>query len=463
MDVNSLSLKPVLCLLLVMGFLLFVYQMDASESVKALTDKEGLYKMCLVPKSISPTQFDEMLKARFTTPTLNYNQFNNGKELPKNEYLETLCFKNLRIYTSRFSWTTINLFEHTKTVKRDFLERYAKPEIKACKEKRCVILPFSKESIKEQRPNPLILVKNREKTIKEDKITHELEKLTAFGKENGDDDLLKISEVVKILETSTLKVPNIIHFVSFSCHEYKISAYLTMLSALKHQKPELILLHTDCEPTGWYWRLFRTAAGKKLRIVRKTAPTSIFGNAVNTVEHRSDVARLHILLQVGGIYLDSDTLVMRSLDDLRRHDMVLGEESHISLANGAVLASKDSWFLKRWFQEYENFDDKHWGISSTQTPMALWQLFPEEIHVVEVLMMRPNWLKFQMLHNGFFDWSRHYTVHLTTRFMDEFDRKRTLTQFAVLNTSYGEVARKVLWGDSSFRDVQNEVLNPHNW
>ena len=78
-------------------------------------------------------------------------------------------------------------------------------------------------------------------------------------------------------------------------------------------------------------------------------------------------------------------------------------------------------------------------------------------------MMRPNWLKFQMLHNGFFDWSRHYTVHLTTRFMDEFDRKRTLTQFAVLNTSYGEVARKVLWGDSSFRDVQNEVLNPHNW
>ena len=466
MNVISSRSKPILLFVfIVVFFLILVYQMDATKRLGVLNihfkaDIDELDSMCLSPKNVSLKQLNSILKVWFTIPTLNYNQFNNGKKLPQNEYIEALCFKNLQVYTSSFSYKTINLTEHSNLAKRKFLEKYANPEIKACKEKRCVLKPYSKE---EKRPDPYILIKNNEKTINEVKINNELNKLSVFGKENGDDDLLKIPEIVKILEKKSFKVPNIVHFVSFSCHEYKISAYLTMLSALKHQSPDLILLHTDCEPTGWYWELFKTAAGNMLKIVRKTPPKSIFGNPIKVVEHQADIARLHILLQIGGIYLDSDTLVMKSLDELRKYNIVLGEESLISLANGAVLTNKDSWFLKRWFQEYENFDDGHWGISSVETPRALWQLFPEEIHVVEVLMMRPNWLEYQMLHHGFFDWSNHYTVHLSTRFMDKFDKFRTLTQFAVLNTSYGEVARKILWGDSSFRDVQTEVLNPHNW
>ena len=466
MNVKFSRLKPILLgVFLFMFFLLFVYHMDATKHVNALSinflaDKVDFTEMCLTPKNITQSNLDAFLKARFTTPTLNYSQYSNGKALPENENLEASCFKNLRIYTSMFSWNTVNLTEHTRNVKNNFLEKYANPPIKACKEKRCVIKPYSKD---EERPDPSILIENKEKTIDEDKVANELKRLEAFGRENGDDDLTNIPEVVKILEKNLLKVPNIVHFVSFSCHEYKISAYLTMLAALKHQKPDLIVLHTDCEPTGWYWHLFKSAAGETLKIVKKTPPKSIFGRAVGGVEHQSDVARLHVLLQVGGIYLDSDSVVMRSMDGLRGRDIVLGEESLISLANGIILASKDSWFLRRWFQEYQNFNDGDWGISSVQTPRALWQLFPDRIHVVEMLMARPNWLEYQMLHRGFFDWSKHYTVHLTTRFFDEYDKKRTLSQFAVLNTSYGEVARKVLWGDASFRGVQNEVLNPLNW
>jgi len=474
-NITPSRLKRVLLyLFLLLFFLVFVnkrdpilkYERDGTNYIEILNIEVQAKKndeddICLSPNNISRLQLNSILKVWFTMPTLNYNQFNNGKKLPQNEYVEAVCFKNLRVYINSFSGININLTYYAYYNKRIFLEEYANPKIEACKEKRCVIKPYLKE---EKRPDPLILIKNNEKTINVFKINDELNKLSVFGKENGDDDLLEIPEVVKILENKSFKVPNIVHFVSFSCHEYKISAYLTMLSALKHQSPDLILLHTDCEPTGWYWELFKTAAGNMLKIVRKTPPKSIFGNPIKVVEHQADIARLHILLQIGGIYLDSDTLVMKSLDELRKYNIVLGEESLISLANGAVLTNKDSWFLKRWFQEYENFDDGHWGISSVETPRALWQLFPEEIHVVEVFMMRPNWREYQMLHRGFFDWSNHYTVHLTTRYMDKFDKHRTLTQFAVLNTSYGEVARKILWGDSSLRDVQTEeLLNPHNW
>jgi len=37
------------------------------------------------------------------------------------------------------------------------------------------------------------------------------------------------------------------------------------------------------------------------------------------------------MMEVGGIYLDLDSIVLRSMDDLRRHTMVLGEESEIDL------------------------------------------------------------------------------------------------------------------------------------
>ena len=46
----------------------------------------------------------------------------------------------------------------------------------------------------------------------------------------------------------------------------------------------------------------------------------------------SDVARLEILMEVGGIYLDTDSVVVKPLDTfLQTKTMVLGEESDYDL------------------------------------------------------------------------------------------------------------------------------------
>ena len=187
------------------------------------------------------------------------------------------------------------------------------------------------------------------------------------------------------------------HYVWFGCGKYKISAYLSMLSALRYQNPNLILIHTDCTPSGVYWDLFREAAGEKLKIVRKSPPVEIFGKKIELVEHQADVSRLEILLRVGGMYFDTDLLILKNLNTLRRgSDIVLGEASPISLANGGILANEKSWFLRRWFGEYRNFDDGKWGESSVKTPMALWRVFPGKVRVVEVTMMRPNWMEYKV-------------------------------------------------------------------
>ena len=53
---------------------------------------------------------------------------------------------------------------------------------------------------------------------------------------------------------------------------------------------------------------------------------------MQVVEHQSDVVRLEIMLQIGGIYLDTDSVVLKPLNSfLENHEMVLGEASDFSL------------------------------------------------------------------------------------------------------------------------------------
>jgi len=222
----------------------------------------------------------------------------------------------------------------------------------------------------------------------------------------------------------------------------------------------LILFHTNCEPNGIYWKELKKIAGKKLILVKKSPPKKIWGNTVEVVEHQSDVIRLQVMLEVGGIYLDDDVIVLRSLDELRKNDMVLGEENFDALANSVIIANKDSWFLKRWFEEYKNFNDSIWSESSCFVPWSLWKLFPFDIHVVKEKMLRPNWEEISFIYQELFDWTENFTIHLFSRFMKLVDgtNERSLFELSVLNTTYGEIARFIFWDDPKIRDISDWIL-----
>ena len=124
------------------------------------------------------------------------------------------------------------------------------------------------------------------------------------------------------------------------------------------------------------------------------------------------IARFQILLQVGEIFLDTDVIVTGNLDELRRsYDIALGAESLTSQGSAGMIASRESRFLKRWFQEYRTYKDESWGLNAVLVPLALWRSFPEEDNVVPLVLDRPNWWERDVLHHGLFDWSEHLTVH----------------------------------------------------
>ena len=47
--------------------------------------------------------------------------------------------------------------------------------------------------------------------------------------------------------------------------------------------------------------------------------------ALQVVEHKADVVRLQLMLEVGGMYMDTDSVILKSLDKFRNEELTLGQ------------------------------------------------------------------------------------------------------------------------------------------
>lgn len=66
----------------------------------------------------------------------------------------------------------------------------------------------------------------------------------------------------------------------------------------------------------------------------------------------ADVARLHALYTVGGIYLDTDIEVLKSFDEFLKYDYFAGFESRKHLSSGVIGAKKRLPFVRYLLQWY---------------------------------------------------------------------------------------------------------------
>jgi hypothetical protein len=162
--------------------------------------------------------------------------------------------------------------------------------------------------------------------------------------------------------------------------------YACLKSAVERIKPTEVFLYCEFEPTGPWWDLSR----ELVKVERIQAPREIFGNPVAHFAHRADIVRLEKLLDLGGIYLDSDVFVHKAFDDLLGHRTVLGrqvvKQKDLGLCNAVILAEPQASFLKRWHSEYRTFrstgHDIYWDEHSVQLPNKLSKQFPGEVTVL---------------------------------------------------------------------------------
>ena len=177
---------------------------------------------------------------------------------------------------------------------------------------------------------------------------------------------------------------------------FNIIRYLAIKSAYDVNKPDNIFFYYYHKPKGEWW----DRAQKYITPIKVEPPKEIFGNPINSYAHQADVIRLQLLIEEGGIYLDSDTICLKPLTPFLESDkFIMGREGESTpkLCNAVMLSPKDSEFAKVWLSKYTNFDDNNWAGHSIELPYILSQHHPDLIDVVDY---------------KYFTWPLYHSEHL---------------------------------------------------
>ncbi|KAF6036523.1 hypothetical protein EB796_005176 [Bugula neritina] len=117
----------------------------------------------------------------------------------------------------------------------------------------------------------------------------------------------------------------------------------------------------------------------RMVVVEREPPTTIFGKPFGWVQHGSDLARIQVLREYGGIYLDNDCLVVNEFVGLRKHHCVVSkssEERH--LGNMVLMGTPDCVFLKLYEELYKlDYQRDLWYFNGGELPQyALLDQYP---------------------------------------------------------------------------------------
>ncbi|PHH91777.1 hypothetical protein CDD83_10345 [Cordyceps sp. RAO-2017] len=189
-------------------------------------------------------------------------------------------------------------------------------------------------------------------------------------------------------------IPNIAHFVSGVDRPEPVSLmlWLSIRAAAANLGPghEIRLHYVHLSEAGPWWNDVRGLVtlvphqpGFLDDFAHLSPPPSKWDPA-----HKADVLRLQILRAEGGIYLDTDAIILRPLDKLLDgyRDVVLAYEGghRRGLSNAVILAKPGAPFLERWYNSYNRFDAREWNYHSVILPAKL-----ADQHAAEVCKLPP--------------------------------------------------------------------------
>ncbi|XP_054169322.1 uncharacterized protein LOC128966498 [Oppia nitens] len=161
-----------------------------------------------------------------------------------------------------------------------------------------------------------------------------------------------------------LIVPNIVHYVLFTIHEIEFAHFISILSVLKNQRPEIIYIHCDCHQiSGQYFQRVLKVADKvntKVIVRYVDKPTEIFGKKLKDNWINWYIMPIKVLIEFGGIYLDNDIYVVKSLDVFRKNKITLYWDTYMHLDNQLIIAHKKTAFLKVMLNLFYYYDNTVW-------------------------------------------------------------------------------------------------------
>ena len=266
-------------------------------------------------------------------------------------------------------------------------------------------------------------------------------------------DILLHSKInyTKYIKHNERVIPSLVHFTWYggkSKNHFRFHHMLAVLAAHKFIKPSRIYFWIDMVPDGNYFKETRQNV-PELYLVHRNTPKEIYGRPIRVSEHHTDIVRLEAVMEYGGIYLDLDAMVVKSLDPLLNYEMVMGYEHDNGLCNGVIIAVAWADFLKIWHSKYKTFIDQQWADHSVILPATLAKKYKNLVHTEERSFHRPNWMAHELVQlykeGNLYDWKKNnYIVHLWIR---SHTIEHNPEDIKTWNTTVGEIFRHIYYGN----------------
>jgi hypothetical protein len=247
-------------------------------------------------------------------------------------------------------------------------------------------------------------------------------------------------------------VPNIVHFIRFDLDYITYIDYICIKSVHVNQNPTKIFIHSNSMNfSGPYWHKLQAELKDLIEIKLLQPPQEVFGQTLSSLYHSSDVARLHILMSYGGIYLDNDVYVVQNLDRFCHFEMTIGWPEGESLGCQILIAHQNARFLKAWLQSYKYYKPHMWYYNAGHLPTdAILKYKPELIHRVKDGFGVQNLVN-ELYRKYWPEWQKMFSIHLLSRhrsYLAEDDVQNFGLEFSEFNIgnynhTFGEMARKV--------------------
>lgn len=194
-------------------------------------------------------------------------------------------------------------------------------------------------------------------------------------------------------------IPKVFHFIfglKVQTEPFHLSHYLAIKSCMRVNNPDKVYFHYEHLPYGPWWDEIKDSL--TLNKIEKDQFMAAYAYGNPSLEayryaHISDVSRLQILLEYGGVYADIDTIFIQPIpDELYKYPCVMGHEKvdrHApaavaaggSLCNAFMMAEKNASFIQHWLDRMFDEFDGSWSAHSTFLPYRLSQAYPDTIHV----------------------------------------------------------------------------------
>jgi hypothetical protein len=196
-------------------------------------------------------------------------------------------------------------------------------------------------------------------------------------------------------------VPNIVHFMYFQGEKSRPFSYINWLAvktASEVQKPDVIFMYYTQEPeNNPYWERMKPL----VKLVQMEAPTEYRGISLRDYpQYWADVVRLQKIYAHGGIYLDTDALLLKPLHEFMGEECTLGgliedmttleKTEKEFITNGILIAKPKARFIGAWLDELdEGLKNPTWAWHAVNLPLLIYKRNPNVAKVLDYQKFLP--------------------------------------------------------------------------